>query len=229
MKILAKLGMALGLIALPVGATTVISLQGTLVNSNDVYAFQFQVTGNVLLTAQSYGYGGTANAPAGPSNVAGTNFAGQVINPGGFDTYLSLFSGFGPTATFMMSNDDGGCPNGAYDGLNCFDSALSTSLSAGAYTLILSGAFNTSLAEQNFGGTLGDGFTNLETPDFSSTADPNGRTGNWALDVAGVTNADFRGTLTQISPEPAGWTLAGAGLLLVLAGRKRLRAASLTR
>ena len=86
-----------------------ISLTGALdpANPQDVYLYTFTLAAPATLTIQSWGYGGTAAAPGG------TNLAGAVIPPGGFDPYVSVFRGIGPTATFLVSNDDGACPPGS--------------------------------------------------------------------------------------------------------------------
>src|SRR5260370_29948797 len=115
----AVLGLALLVGAIP-GSANVISLAGSLnpTDSSDVFLYQFTASNHATVLVQSYGFGGTGNVPGG------TNAAGQVILPGGFDTYLTLFSGFGPSATFLASNDDGLCPPAAPDGLYCFDSRV---------------------------------------------------------------------------------------------------------
>ena len=198
------------LFATPCGAGT-ISLTGSLDpdNPNDVLLDSFTLSGPSSLTIQSYGYGGSGNAPGG------TNAAGSVISPGGFDTYLSLFSGTGPGATFVDSNDDGLCPPGS-NVPACHDSTLvMDALPAGTYTIALTVFDNFSFAE-NFGsGTLGDGFIGLG--DYFDAASGIIRTSNYALDVSAS-------GLASPIPEPATvWPLAGALLALGLANLSRGR------
>ena len=153
-----------------------LSVRGALVLSdgaaNDTRGYAFAVSATSTVTIQSYGYGGSSGAPGG------TNLAGVVIPAGGFDPYVSVFRGTGPSATFLDSNDDGTCPPATLDGGLCGDSRLSLSLSAGTYTVIVANFDNMSLAENLGNGTLGDGFTGL------GTYDPL-RTNNYAIDVSG--------------------------------------------
>ncbi len=125
-------------------------------NAQDVRLHVFTLSSPGTVSVQSWGYGGSSGAPGG------TNAAGAVIGAGGFDPYVSLFSGSGPAATFVASNDDGNCPPGTIgDGL-CGDSTLVTgTLPAGTYTLAISAFLNMSLAENLGSGTLGDGFVGL--------------------------------------------------------------------
>lgn len=181
-----------------------VSYTGTLVDPNGIAAIEFTQATTSAFTAQSWGYGGTASAPGG------TNAAGAVILPGGFDAYFSLFNGWGSSATFLASNDDGTCPPAA-PSPDCRDPQLSVaSLLAGQYTLVVTQWNNFSFAE-NYGiGTLGDGFIGL-------AADFGGRTGNWA--------ADLNATAAPI-PEPmsASLTAAGLGVIWLLSARRqRLR------
>jgi hypothetical protein len=153
-----------------------ISLQGTLALSagaaNSTAAYTFFVSAASTVAIQSYGYGGSGNAPGG------ANLAGTVIPAGGFDPYISVFTGAGLLATFLASNDDGSCPPGTSSAGLCGDSALSLSLGPGTYTLVVEAFDNMSLAENLGSGTLGDGFTGL------GNFDPL-RTNNFAIDING--------------------------------------------
>jgi hypothetical protein len=153
-----------------------ISLQGALALSagaaNATAAYSFFVSAASTVIIQSYGYGGSSSSPGG------TNLAGTLIPAGGFDPYISLFTGAGPSATFLASNDDGACPPGTQSGGLCGDSTLSLSLGPGTYTLVVEAFDNMSLAENLGSGTLGDGFTGL------GNYDPV-RTNNFAIDVSG--------------------------------------------
>ncbi len=200
---IALLGIALAMSAIPASANTVISLTGSLDPNyaGDTYTFAFTASAGVTVGVQSYGYGGSS------ATLSGFNAAGQPIAAGGFDTYLSLFSGTGPSATFLQSNDDGLCPPAATDGGNCYDSRLiALSIPAGEYTLVLSVSGNMSYAENYGSGTLGDGFFGFLPADYG------GRNSNWALDIS-----TSEGSITPISgaPEPAGWLLGIGGILLI--------------
>jgi hypothetical protein len=141
-----------------------ISLTGLLspTDPNDVLLISFSLSSAQTVNLQSYGFGGSAQAPGG------TNDAGAVISSGGFDSYFSLFSGAGPGATFLQSNDDGDCPPG--DGtFGCSDSTINGLLAAGTYTLAVSAFENFSFAENLGGGTLGDGFIGLGNYGFNTS------------------------------------------------------------
>ncbi len=142
-------------------------------DAQDAFLYQFTLSAPTTVSIQTWGYGGTANAPGG------TNAQGTVIPAGGFDPYLSVFNGTGPTATFRGSNDDGACPPGTVSAGNCRDSTLSlVALPAGTYTLALSAFVNMSFAENLGTGTLGDGFIGLGS--FG------GQTNNYAVDISGT-------------------------------------------
>jgi hypothetical protein len=153
-----------------------ISWQGALALSagaaNDTATHEFSVSAASTVTIQSYGYGGSSGAPGG------TNLAGTVIPAGGFDPYISVFVGAGPSATFLASNDDGACIPPSLNGSLCPDSGLSLTLDPGTYTLVVEAFDNMSLAENLGSGTLGDGFTGLGNYDPS-------RTNNFAIDISG--------------------------------------------
>ena len=159
-----------------VASAASISLQGTLALSagaaNNTAAYTFSVSAVSTVTVQSYGYGGSESAPGG------TNLAGTVIPSGGFDPYISVFTGAGPLATFLASNDDGSCPPGTSSAGLCGDPTLSLTLAPGNYTLVVEAFNNMSLAENLGSGTLGDGFTGLGNYDPS-------RTNYFAIDISG--------------------------------------------
>jgi hypothetical protein len=153
-----------------------ISWQGALALSagaaNDTAKYKFSVSAASTVTIQSYGYGGSSGTRAG------TNLAGIVIPAGGFDPYISVFVGTGPSATFLVSNDDSACIPPSVDGSLCPDSGLTLTLGPGTYTLVVEAFDNMSLAENLGNGTLGNGFTGLGNYDPS-------RTGNFAIDISG--------------------------------------------
>jgi len=165
--------LVLGLVfAAVAGATPILTLQGSFFSGpNEVNLATFSYdpfTDGSLLNIQTYGYGGTSNAPGG------VNLAGNVIVAGGFDPIITLYSGTGDSAIRIAFNDDGSCPPGATDGGICFDSTLNLAgLSAGSYTLAL-----TAFSNFSNGATLGAG--------FSGTGNFDGRTSNFAVDVQGI-------------------------------------------
>src|SRR5450631_4341133 len=109
-------------LAMPLAGATA-SYTGSLdpTNPNDVFLVTFVVANPVPVTIQTYGYGGSANAPGG------TNAAGRVIAAGGFDSYVSAFYGTSTSAAFVASNDDGVCPP-AVAAPACHDSRLTVVL-----------------------------------------------------------------------------------------------------
>jgi hypothetical protein len=194
-------------VALPCQASSV-SLTGSLDpnDPNDVFVYGFTLSAASTVTIQTYGYGGTSNAPAGK------NAAGQVISAGGFDPYVSLFLGIGAGATFLASNDDGACPPG-YPAPACHDATLVSPLAAGAYTLALSVFDNFSFAENLATGTLGDGFIGLGS--YFDAASGTDRTSNYAVDISA------NGPITP-TPEPGTWLVDACALsALVLANNLR--------
>ena len=165
----------IGALCSGVAAAGSISLVGQLDPSDpqDVFLYEFTLSAPTTVAIQTWGYGGTLSAPGG------TNAKGNAIAAGGFDPYVTVFNGSGPTATFRVSNDDGACPPGALSAGLCLDSTLSLSaLPAGTYTLALSAFENMSFAENYGSGTLADGFIGLGS--FG------GRTSAFAVDISGA-------------------------------------------
>jgi hypothetical protein len=189
-------------------------------NPNDVYLATFTLSSASNLIVQSWGYGGSSGAPGG------TNAAGTVIPSGGFDTYLSLFSGTGATATFVASNDDGGCGPASPDpasGGYCEDSRLDlTDLTVGSYTIALTLPDNYSIAENYGYGDLGDGFTNLQGS-YYDDATGEVRTSDFAFDITadGLSSST---PPTSPTPEPSSIALLATGITLAAAKMRRHRA-----
>ena len=212
---------ALALWSAGVAHAASVSLQGTLTlapgDANDLFTYAFTLASPSTVSIQSYGYGGSAGAPGGK------NLAGTTIPAGGFDPYVSVFFGSGPTSAFMASNDDGACPPGITDIGLCGDSSLTLILAAGTYTVVLSAFKNMSLAENYGSGTLGDGFVDLGVFDSA-------RSNAYAIDIeispvsvqsrkahGGTGNFDLAIDLTQpvtgaVTIEPRG---IGGGHVLV--------------
>lgn len=184
------------------------SYVGTLdpANPNDVFLASFTLSVAADVHIQTWGYGGTSGAPGG------NNAAGMVIPAGGFDPYVSLFLGSGPTATFLASNDDGGCGPATPDPV-CEDSRLDiASLTAGTYTLALTLPSNFSFAENYGSGTLGDGFIGLAA-DYYDFASHKVRTSAYAVDITSSGSSGSPGVV----PEPASLSLFATGLILASA------------
>lgn len=169
-------------------------------NPNDVFLTSFSLADASSVSIQTWGFGGTVNAPGG------TNAQGQAIVAGGFDPYASLFAGSGAGAAVIASDDGAICPPG-HAAPVCADSTLTTGLlAAGTYTLALTLPFNDSFAENYGGGTLGDGFVALDSSYDDGTC------------VGSCSNAsavDIRwvdvGPVTSI-PEPPVWPLLVASV-----------------
>ncbi len=202
------------LCALPAAASTsTLSYQGQLDpnNPNDVALITFDLASASSVGIQTYGYGGTSDAPHG------TNGDGVVVAAGGFDPYVSLFRGSGPNATFLASNDDGGCGPAAPDPA-CLDSRLvALGLPKGVYTLALTLPNNFSFAENYGSGTLGDGFIGLQADYF----DPDSNTVRTSAYAVDITSEGF--SSVAVTPEPPSIALLLTGLVMpaILLGVRR--------
>jgi hypothetical protein len=164
-----------------------ISETGTLNSPEDSVLIDLTLVNSGTVTLQTYGFGG------------GTNAAGTVIPSGGFDPFVGLFSGTGPTALFLngtsdiLSNYSPGCPPAGTVtvgsvGNQCGDVNLQfTGLAAGTYTVLLTDGENIPNAIfESSPGFLGDGFTDLTGGVFQTCVDANDcntDTANWALDI----------------------------------------------
>lgn len=123
---------------------------------------------------------------------------------GGIDPYFTLFSGSGPSATFVSSNFAHAFSVGG-------DFDMTLALTSGPFTLSIGAFANMSSAENLGSGTLGDGFVGLGVPSAL---------GDYSYDLL-VTTADGGGGSTV--PEPATPLLVAAGALLVLQSRYAAR------
>ena len=177
------------------------SFRGTFNRDDNIQQFGFILSSPGAVTIRSFGYEG------------GTNSAGTVIPSGGFDTTVALFNF--STGALLGFNDDGSVPPLTLDPVTGFagDSLLTLSLAAGTYRVALTefdnvpnGNFSAGFFEQGQGnftpGLTGCPATafcavSLSAPGYSL------RTGNWALDILGV---------TALTPEPASFVLFAFGL-----------------
>src|ERR1022692_2356126 len=191
------------LVATTLWAGTV-SETGTFSTPEDTLLITLTLPTGSNVTLQTYGFGG------------GTNAAGAVIPSGGFDPFVGLFSGTGPTAIFLngdsdvLSNYTPGCPPagtltvGSVTG-QCGDVNLPfTGLAAGTYTVLLSDGANLPNSVFETSGVLGDGFTDLTGGVFQTCADVNdcnNDTARWALDITAT-------------PEPRTFGVASMALAL---------------
>jgi hypothetical protein len=201
------------------------SYTGTLASPEDYFTVTVTMPVSGTLDLQTWGFGG------------GTNAASQVIPAGGFDSFVGVFAGTGPTATYIDGASDilgsygAGCPPAGTvnigGGAVCGDITLSESLTAGTYTVLLSDAgYIPNAVFSSTGGTLGDDFTDFTGGAFQTcnTVGDNitcaNDTANWALDITTP-----KGEALSAVPEPGGlWAL---GLLLFLCtpqARRRLAA-----
>jgi hypothetical protein len=215
-------------VASQTASATVFSETGTLPGASGYYVtLTLTLLHPGVVDIQTYGFGG------------GTNAASTVISPGGFDPFVGVFSGTGPSATFIDGTSDilsnytsepNACGranevyiNSTY-GDQCGDvfmefntgAGFDPTLAAGVYTIILSDAlYYPAAATGSTNNDLGDGFTDFTggVNTFSTCYDPNtciADDGNWAIDIA----APEQSTISISSvPEPASFILAGAGLL----------------
>jgi hypothetical protein len=197
------------------------SFTGMFSTDDQLQIFSF-VAGSGPAILQTWGYAG------------GTNADGQLIAEGGFDPVLSLF-GPGPTlmpTTLLLATNDNGGSNVPADSVSGeqFDSYINTS--APPVTLIPGATYFLVLTESPSspnGGTYGAGFSGDGQGDYTAglygcnpgpfcDADGNQRTGDWAVDISGVTSAQEFSN----APEPGSlWLLGSAMAGLVLYRRRR--------
>jgi len=214
-------GSFLGALLLAAGAAggATISYTGTLASpQDDTTQITVTLASAGSLSWQTWGFGG------------GTNAASQLIGAGGFDPFVGLFSGTGPAAIFIDGTSDDltnfaanqGCPPAGTRMIGgtavCGDVAMSFSLAAGTYTVLLTDGAYIPSAAIGFGTTLGDGFTDL-TSGFQTCTDAThcvSDTADWALDI---TTPDS-GTAT---PEPGGLWMCGLGAIFWIAAARRRR------
>ena len=121
----------LSLLSGPALMAATLSFQGSFSSDDNVQLFNFSVAADTTVTIRSFGYGG------------GTNSAGSVILPGGFDSHIFAFL---PDGTQQAMNDDDtssplttACDHVTAGTNGCLDSYLSALFagSAGSYTLAL--------------------------------------------------------------------------------------------
>jgi hypothetical protein len=201
-----------------------ISKSGTFATPEDIETLTLTLTSSGNVTLQTYGFGG------------GTNAAGTLISPGGFDPFVGLFAGTGLTATFIngtsdvLSNYAAGCPPAGTVTVGslknqCGDARLQfNGLAAGVYTVLLTdGEYIPNAVFETTPGPLGDGFTDLTAGVFQTCEDANNcnaDSGAWALDITTT-----GGSVS--TPEPAGTAmLLLAALALAIRRHFRIRAGS---
>jgi hypothetical protein len=191
-----------------------ISETGTLNSPEDTVLIPLALVTSGTVTLQTFGFGG------------GTNAAGTVIPAGGFDPFVGLFSGTGPTALFLngtsdiLTNYSPGCPPagaltiGSVPG-QCGDVNIQfTGLSAGIYTVLLTdGEYVPNAVFESSPALLGDGFTDFTGGVLQTCYDANDcntDTANWALDITAPSGSTVP-TPSSV-PEPGSAGLAAIGI-----------------
>ena len=198
------------------GPASNFSFQGTFLTDDQVQLFDFTLLNPGTVTFQTWGYGG------------GTNAAGTLIPPDGFE---SLLTWFGADGSYINNSDSCGAGN-SYQGV-CLDASGQAVLVAGTYTLALTQVGNFANCQAGFAGDLGCGFIQENTGDYTPgpgfTDNPacpafcgtqgTQEDGNWAVDILGVTSATEVGVPT--TPEPSTWVLSMGGVVLLLVALRR--------
>ena len=172
------------------------SFTGNFGGDNDVQLFSFSVGATSTVTLRTWSYAG------------GTNAASTAIARGGFDPILALFDS---TGLLLNQNDDGGSSVAAdaVTGAH-YDTYLSSTLAAGAYTVSVMQYANFAI-----GPNLSNGFSGSGTTNFRD-ATGNLRDSHWAFDILNVNVATVPGV-----PEPETYALMALGLGAIGMMRRR--------
>ncbi len=176
------------------GGTGQFSYTGTFTHDDETRTFYFTLSSPTSVTVRTFGFGG------------GTNAAGTVIAPGGFDPTVSLFDSAG---NLIAANQDGGCPSVAVEAQTgfCWDSKMVVPLPAGSYQVVLTQSDNSAN-----GPTLADSFVFAGEGNFTSGDDTRPgfyddsgiqRTGAYAIDILGATNSVAQ-LLVSVQTPPGG-------------------------
>lgn len=217
---LSHLAIALFSLTLPAACAS-FSFQGTFAHDNDVQYFSFNLLSAGTVTLQTLGYGGSADSPGG------TNAAGNIILPGGFEPVLQVYdaaTGAAAAGTFFpgISSSCGPSTPDLTRIPSCYDIYTQIFLTSGSYILALAENPNAPVGASN----LSDGFQYDSDPTFNSNnfMGSFGFQGDnhWALDILSVDSASAAGAV----PEPSSALLAATGVLLAGLGalrRKRTR------
>lgn len=194
----------------PAGAVN-FSFSGNLANDDTIQLFNFSILAPVSVSLRTLSYGG------------GTNAAGNVIAPGGFDPIITLFDDAG---NFITDNDDDG-DDGVVDGalvdpvtgiaLDAFltiPNLTTPTLLAGNYTVAVTQYFNffDPFLTNSFIGSGTSGFV-----DFTGAT----RTSFFAVDILNVDSASIVSQPGGTIPEPGSMLLFGSGLVGLAWWRRR--------
>lgn len=207
-----KIAFVLGVIlSLPGARANNVSFTGVFSQDDNVRLFGFMLNAPGTAVLKTWSYGG------------GVDAAGQLIPSGGFATDLALFSGSGSLIDFTTA---GSCPPQNLDPVTglCGDAVLSANLAPGNYVAALTEFFNIPNGLKLSNGFLEDGQGNFTGPALCGVTGGfydvgcNKRTGNFELDLMGVTSA-------VAVPEPS-YTLLMALLISGCTVLVRMRARS---
>jgi len=181
------------------------AFDGVFENDDDLAVMTFNLSTASTFTAQTFGWAGDKNE------------AGVVIPAGSFAPVLSLYDAPG-TLLHLAIGSSGVCgtTSSAVDIATgaCWDTGMTVTLAAGAYTLVLTQDGNTPL-----GPTWLEGFARIGQPNYTGIdyrADPSAhfinvdgsqRNSTWAVHLSGD------GLSVSSVPEPATWVLWLTSLL----------------
>lgn len=174
---------------------------GTLDSDDGLEFFRVVIGADSTLTATTLSFGG------------GTAFSGQNVSAGGFAPVLALFDQAGLLQQLSVGSA-GSCVGTANS--QCWDATLTSMLTSGFYTLVLSQDGNVPM-----GPTLTDGYLFANNAFYTGTlflgdpskkfigADGSQRTGSWALTIEGAY------ATASLVPEPASAVSLVLGLIVI--------------